>query len=77
MIETSDNKSEYCPHKWECGGIFYYAGKEKNYAETPLLATLLFNVRKENKFWKGKKELNETNKNAKRQKGINAYRQNL
>ena len=58
-------------------GIFYYAGKEKTYAETPLLATLLFNVRKENKFWKGKKELNESNKNANRQKGINAYRQNL
>ena len=58
-------------------GLFYYAGKEKNYAETPLLATLLFNVRKENKFWKGKKELNEPNQNAKRQKGINAYRQNL
>jgi hypothetical protein len=31
-------------------GLFYYAGKEKNYAETPLLATLLFNARKENKF---------------------------
>ena len=58
-------------------GLFYYAEKEKYYAETPLLATLLFNVRKENKFWKGKKELNEPNKNAKRQKGINAYRQNL
>ena len=58
-------------------GLFYYAGKEKTYDETPLLTTLLFNVRKENKFWKGKKELNESNKNAKRQKGINAYRQNL
>jgi hypothetical protein len=30
--------------------LFYYAGKEKTYAETPLLATLLFNARKENKF---------------------------
>ena len=58
-------------------GLFYYAGKEKTYAETPLLATLLFNVRKETKICKGKKELNEANKNAKRQKGINAYRQNL
>ena len=61
--------------KW---GLFYYAGKENAYAKTPLLATNNLTKEKElKKLWKGKKELNEANKNAKRQKGINAYRQNL